>query len=146
MSCVCDSLSLDHPNNSSGRAVESHPLSLSDLITQMNLVCGSSLFNELCISCRIDFRCTFSLVPFPSLSFHPSPPPCPSLFHQVFYSPFTVVPQPSCPGINMYALSWSAPYREMGAGSCVCVSVCVSVYIVRQAEDKASGDNEAAGT
>lgn len=46
----------------------------------------------------------------------------------------------------MYALGWGAQYREMGAALCVRVSVCVPVYIVRQAEDKASGDNEAAGT
>lgn len=50
----------------------------------------------------------------------------------------------------MYVLGWGAHYGEMGAGVCVCVYVsiceCVCLCVGRQAEDKASGDNEAAGT
>lgn len=34
----------------------------------------------------------------------------------------------------------------MGRWGLVCVCAYVSVYVGRQAEDKASGDNEAAGT
>lgn len=50
----------------------------------------------------------------------------------------------------MYVLGWGAHHGEMGADVCVpireCECVRVDVYVVRQAKDKASGDNEAAGT
>lgn len=96
-----------------------------------------------------DSACCLFHLSLSYLSTHPSLFFCP-LFHPVFYPAFTLVPPTPCPGINMYVLGWGAHYGEMGADVCVPIQECecvrVDVYVVRQAKDKASGDNEAAGT
>lgn len=128
---ISDMLPLDQLSSILRKAVKSRPFSLSDLITQMNLVWAEVFFlmsfaflAEL-ISAADSACCLFHLS-LSYLSIHPSPFFCP-LFHPVFYPTFTLVPPP--PVRALICMCW-AGVHTMGRWGlmCVCQSDSVSVY------------------
>lgn len=78
----------------------------------------SFLFNELCISGRIDFRCTFSLLHPPSFPFSFLSSRSPSLLPSFHFSP------PIPPVQTLICMCWTEVH-SMGRWGLVFVRVCL---------------------
>lgn len=77
-----------------GGVISSRPLLIRPYYPNEFGLGRSFLFNELCISCRIDFRCTFSALPLPSRSDSPSFPSPSSVLLSITQGFFFLLPLP----------------------------------------------------